>query len=84
MFLRAMRPIYTATSDASGCRIPTRTGTRSAAVSIDVAAVSGGSTMEALLADADAALYRAKAQGRHRVACAESVRDAAGSMVTAD
>jgi diguanylate cyclase (GGDEF)-like protein len=54
----------------SGAGMLTRRGTISITVSIGVAAATGESTVDTLLADADAALYRAKAEGRNRVAYA--------------
>ena len=48
--------------------IKTRAGTTSITVSIGVAPGTGQSTVDALLAAADAALYQAKADGRNRVA----------------
>ena len=50
--------------------IPTNAGTLSLTVSIGVAPGTGLSTVDALLATADAALYQAKAEGRNRVAYA--------------
>ena len=47
--------------------IPTKAGMVSLTVSIGVAAGTGQSTVDALLAAADAALYQAKADGRNRV-----------------
>jgi len=49
-------------------KITTRTGVLSITVSIGVASATPGTTADAMLADADAALYRAKAEGRNRVA----------------
>jgi diguanylate cyclase (GGDEF)-like protein len=45
-------------------------------VSIGVAEAGDDDTLDPLLARADAALYRAKAEGRDRVACDEGVKDA--------
>jgi diguanylate cyclase (GGDEF)-like protein len=47
--------------------IPVAQSTISLTVSIGVAAVRGSAQLEALLARADVALYRAKAGGRNRV-----------------
>ena len=47
--------------------IPTNAGSASLTISIGVAAGTGHSTVDALLAAADAALYKAKADGRNRV-----------------
>ncbi|MGA2587783.1 MAG: diguanylate cyclase [Candidatus Aminicenantales bacterium] len=52
--------------------IKTNAGTLSLTVSIGVAPGKGLSTVDALLATADAALYQAKAEGRNRVAYAIS------------
>ena len=51
--------------------IQTRAGAISITVSIGVARGAGESTVDALLAAADAALYQAKADGRNRVAYAK-------------
>jgi diguanylate cyclase (GGDEF)-like protein len=47
-------------------------GTLALTVSIGVAPGTGQSTVDALLASADAALYQAKTEGRNRVAYAVS------------
>ena len=47
--------------------VKTRAGSVSLTVSIGVAEGTGQSTVDRLIADADAALYRAKADGRNRV-----------------
>jgi two-component system cell cycle response regulator len=52
----------------SGVGMPTRRGPIAITISIGVAAATGESTVDTLLADADAALYQAKADGRNRVA----------------
>ena len=49
-------------------KMQTKAGTISITVSIGVAPAAGQSTVDALLAAADAALYQAKADGRNRVA----------------
>ncbi len=54
--------------------IPTNAGKISLTVSIGVAPGTGLSTVDALLATADTALYQAKAEGRNRVAYAISHR----------
>ena len=56
----------------SGAAIPTKTGDVSLTVSVGVASGTGCSTVDELLAAADAALYEAKAAGRNRVAYAVS------------
>jgi two-component system cell cycle response regulator len=48
--------------------LPTARGPISITVSIGVASADRGSTVDTLLAAADAAMYRAKAEGRNRVA----------------
>jgi two-component system cell cycle response regulator len=57
--------------------MPTARGAISISVSIGVASAGRGSTVDTLLAAADAALYRAKADGRNRVAYEPAVRVAA-------
>jgi len=52
--------------------IPTRSGALSISVSIGVACVEPGSKVDDMLEAADAALYRAKNEGRNRVVYAES------------
>lgn len=52
----------------AACPVTTAAGVVSVTVSIGVAGATGESTSEMLLAAADAALYRAKAEGRNRVA----------------
>jgi two-component system cell cycle response regulator len=54
----------------AGAGMPTRKGAIAITVSIGVAAVSGESTVDTLLAAADEALYQAKADGRNQVAYA--------------
>ena len=49
------------------CRMTTRSGELSVTMSIGVASVTDGNTVDELLGVADAALYRAKVQGRNRV-----------------
>lgn len=56
----------------AGAEITTNAGAISLTVSIGVAPGTGQSTVDALLAAADAALYQAKAEGRNRVAYAIS------------
>jgi two-component system, cell cycle response regulator len=51
----------------AGSSITTRSGLLSVTVSIGVACASVGRTEDEILASADAALYRAKGQGRNRV-----------------
>jgi two-component system, cell cycle response regulator len=63
----------------SGVALPTTRGAVSITVSIGVASADAGSTVDTLLAEADAALYRAKADGRNRVAYGPSA--AATSLV---
>lgn len=52
-------------------RITTRSGELSMTVSIGIACAAAGSTVDEILGAADAALYRAKDQGRNRVVCAD-------------
>ena len=56
----------------AAAEITTNAGTLALTVSIGVAPGTGQSTVDALLATADAALYQAKAEGRNRVAYAVS------------
>jgi two-component system, cell cycle response regulator len=56
----------------AGAEISTNAGKISLTVSIGVAPATGQSTVDALLAAADAALYQAKAEGRNRVAYGDS------------
>lgn len=56
----------------AGSRISTRSGELSITISIGVADATAMSTVDQLLSAADAALYRAKAQGRNRVALANA------------
>ncbi|MEI8354966.1 MAG: diguanylate cyclase [Deltaproteobacteria bacterium] len=54
----------------AGQGIATRSGTVSITVSIGVVELRGATTLDELLTDADSALYRAKNEGRNRVAYA--------------
>jgi two-component system cell cycle response regulator len=54
----------------SGTALPTRTRPVAVTVSIGVAVATSASTVDTLLAAADQALYRAKAEGRNRVSAA--------------
>ncbi len=51
----------------AGNKLTTRSGALSVTVSIGVASAAGDDTVDKLLAAADAALYRAKSEGRNRV-----------------
>ncbi len=64
----------------AGAEIPTNAGSVTLTVSIGVASGTGRSTVDAIIAAADAALYRAKAGGRDRVAYAAS-EEGAGAPV---
>lgn len=57
----------------AGLRTATRSGEIGITVSIGVAGADRGTTVESLLAAADAALYRAKDQGRNRVVYAPGI-----------
>ena len=57
-------------AEVAGNEMKTKTGTVSITVSIGVAPGTSQSTVDALLAGADAALYQAKSDGRNRVAYA--------------
>jgi diguanylate cyclase (GGDEF)-like protein len=54
-------------AEVAEAEIPTKAGMVSLTVSIGVAPGTGQSTVDALIAAADAALYQAKAEGRNRV-----------------
>jgi diguanylate cyclase len=59
--------------EATAAKVVTAGSERiTATVSIGVAAASKSSTPESLVADADAALYRAKSEGRNRVVLLQS------------
>ena len=69
--------LYERLAQAAADGMRTKAGEISITVSIGVAGGSGGSPLEGLLAEADIALYRAKREGRNRVAYAD--REAAGN-----
>ncbi len=58
--------------------VKTKSGNISVTVSIGTAVRSGQSTVDALLAAADAALYQAKAAGRNRVVRSQEVKNGQG------
>ena len=69
--------LYERLAQAAADAMRTKAGEISITISIGVAGGSGGSTIEDLFAEADAALYRAKREGRNCVAYAD--REAAAN-----
>lgn len=59
-------------SSVFDARMETRSGALSVTVSVGVAIATGDDTVDGLLSAADAALYRAKAEGRNRVVFADT------------